>query len=29
MTSGANTMTMKNDMQGKWLAADCGDVKPH
>jgi hypothetical protein len=29
MTSGANTMTMKNDMQGRWLAADCGDVKPH
>ena len=29
MTSGANTMTMKSDMQGKWLAADCGDVKPH
>ena len=27
MTRGANTMTMKNDMQGKWLAADCGDVK--
>ena len=29
MTTGANTMTMKNDMQGKWLAADCGDVKGH
>ena len=29
MTSGANTMTMKNDMHGKWLAADCGDVKGH
>ena len=29
MTSGANTMTMKNNMQGKWLAADCGDVTPH
>jgi hypothetical protein len=29
MTNGANTMTMKNDMQGKWLGADCGDVKPH
>jgi uncharacterized protein DUF3617 len=29
MTNGGNTMTMKNDMQGKWLAADCGDVKSH
>ncbi|HKW52837.1 MAG TPA: DUF3617 domain-containing protein [Stellaceae bacterium] len=29
MTSGANTTTMKNDMRGKWLGADCGDVKPH
>jgi hypothetical protein len=29
MSSGANTMTMKSDMQGKWLGADCGDVKAH
>ena len=28
MSNGANAMTMKNDMQGKWLGADCGDVKP-
>jgi hypothetical protein len=29
MSSGANTMTMKSDMQGKWLGADCGGVKAH
>lgn len=29
MTRGADTMTMKNDMQGKWLGADCGDLKEH
>jgi Protein of unknown function (DUF3617) len=29
MTGGGNTMTMKNDMKGKWLAAECGDVKGH
>jgi hypothetical protein len=27
MTHGANTMTVKSTMQGKWLGADCGDVK--
>lgn len=29
MSNGGNTMTMKNNMQGKWLGAECGDVKPH
>ena len=29
MTGGGKAMTMKNDMTGKWLAADCGDVKGH
>jgi len=28
-TDGANTMTMKRTMQGKWLGSDCGNVKPH
>ena len=28
-TDGANTMTMKRTLQGKWLGSDCGDVKPH
>jgi Protein of unknown function (DUF3617) len=30
MTSGdsSNRMNLKNSMQGKWLAADCGNVKP-
>ena len=27
MSNAGNTMTMKNNMQGKWLGADCGDVK--
>jgi len=27
MGNGGNAMTMKNNMQGKWLGADCGDVK--
>ena len=25
---GGQTMTMKAAIQGKWLGADCGDVKP-
>ncbi|HWG79033.1 MAG TPA: DUF3617 domain-containing protein [Stellaceae bacterium] len=29
LTRGGDTMTMKNDMQGKWLGADCGDLKEH
>jgi Protein of unknown function (DUF3617) len=29
MSDGQKTMTMKNVMHGKWLGADCGDVKPH
>ena len=29
MNDGQKTMTMKNVMHGKWLGADCGDVKPH
>src|SRR5579883_2829010 len=29
MSNGGKTMNMKNAMQGKWLGADCGDVKPH
>lgn len=29
MSNGEQSMTMKNNMRGKWLAADCGDVKPH
>lgn len=28
MSNGGNTMKMKSAMQGKWLGADCGDVKP-
>jgi hypothetical protein len=28
VTQGARTMTMKNHMTGKWLGADCGDIKP-
>lgn len=28
VSSGANTMTMKRTMQGKWLSSNCGDVKP-
>jgi hypothetical protein len=26
MTNGGNTMTMKSNMKGKWLGADCGDT---
>ena len=29
MNDGQKSMTIKNDMHGKWLGADCGDVKPH
>jgi hypothetical protein len=28
VSNGANTMTMKRTMQGKWLGSDCGNVKP-
>jgi len=28
VTRGAQSMTVKNDMRGKWVAADCGNVKP-
>jgi hypothetical protein len=28
MRDGADTITMKQEMQGRWLGADCGDVKP-
>jgi len=30
MTAGDanNTMNVKNTFQGKWLSADCGDIKP-
>ena len=28
ISNGANTMTMKRTMQGKWLGSDCGSVKP-
>lgn len=28
ISHGAQSMEIKNDMHGKWLAADCGDVKP-
>ena len=28
MSNGADTTTMKRDLQGKWLGSDCGDVKP-
>lgn len=28
MSGGGNTMKMKSAMQGKWLRADCGSVKP-
>lgn len=27
-SDGTNTMTMKRTIQGKWLASDCGNVKP-
>lgn len=27
MRDGADTITMKQEMQGRWLGADCGDVK--
>lgn len=27
-SDGTNTMTMKRTIQGKWLASNCGDVKP-
>jgi len=27
MSAGPNTMTMKMNMNGKWLAADCGNLK--
>ena len=29
VSDGAKSVTMKNNMHGKWLGADCGDVKPH
>lgn len=28
-SDGTRSMTMKNDMHGKWLGADCGGVAPH
>lgn len=28
MTEGGHTMTMKTEVNGKWLNADCGSVKP-
>lgn len=28
VSRGAKSMEIKNDVHGKWLAADCGDVKP-
>jgi hypothetical protein len=28
VSNGANTMTMKRTMQGKWLGSDCGSIKP-
>ncbi len=28
VSNGANTMTIKRSLQGKWLGGDCGDVKP-
>lgn len=28
MRDGADAITMKQEMQGRWLGADCGDVKP-
>ncbi len=28
VSNGANTMTINRNLQGKWLGADCGDVKP-
>lgn len=28
VSNGANTMTMKRTMHGKWLSNNCGDVKP-
>jgi Protein of unknown function (DUF3617) len=28
LNNSGKTMTMKNALQGKWLGADCGDVKP-
>ena len=28
VSGGANTMTIKRTMQGKWLGSDCGSVKP-
>jgi len=28
VSGGANTMTIKRVMQGKWLGSDCGSVKP-
>lgn len=28
MSNGKESMTMKHNMHGKWLGADCGDVKP-
>ena len=27
-SGGGQTMNLKNTMQGRWLGADCGDVKP-
>lgn len=29
MSNGKQSMTMRNNMRGKWLSADCGDVKAH
>jgi len=27
--NGTHTMTHRTKLTGKWLGADCGDVKPH
>ncbi|HXQ64245.1 MAG TPA: DUF3617 domain-containing protein [Steroidobacteraceae bacterium] len=29
MSDGTHTMTHRTKLTGKWLGADCGDVKPH
>jgi len=28
MRDGGDTIAMKHEMQGRWVGADCGDVKP-
>jgi ribosomal silencing factor RsfS len=28
LNNSGKTMTMKSGLQGEWLGADCGDVKP-